>query len=45
MLALTTFLIVLMLAFGIAACIVAVSLALLMAAVALTVACVQLVLV
>jgi hypothetical protein len=41
MLALTTFLIVLMLAFGIAACIVAVSLTLLMAAVALTVAAIR----
>ena len=41
MLALTTFLIVLMLAFGIAACIVAVSLILLMATVALTVAAIR----
>jgi uncharacterized membrane protein len=41
MLALTTFLIVLMLAFGIAACIVAVSLTLLMATVALTVAAIR----
>ena len=41
MLALTTFLIVLMLAFGIAACIVAVSLSLLMAAVALAVAAIH----
>ena len=41
MLALTTFLIVLMLAFGIAACVVAVSLILLMATVALTVAAIR----
>jgi hypothetical protein len=41
MLALTTFLIVLMLAFGLAACIVAASLMLLMATVALTVAAIR----
>ena len=41
MLALTTFLIVLVLAFGIAACIVAVSLSLLMATVALVVAAIR----